>query len=77
MAATLGSTTDPKELIPGDVGKLGNLETAVNSWSDNARLWGDFSRINARGAVRDAGHHGAAAQAGPEIEFLYCVTNLW
>ena len=33
MAASLGSTNDPKDLIPGDAGKLGTLETELNKWS--------------------------------------------
>ncbi|GHJ36016.1 putative T7SS-secreted protein [Streptomyces sp. TS71-3] len=33
MGNTLGSTNDPKSLIPGDVGKLDDLEDALNKWS--------------------------------------------
>jgi hypothetical protein len=34
MASALGSTNDPKKLVPGDVGKLDHLETALNKWSE-------------------------------------------
>ncbi|MFE7357606.1 putative T7SS-secreted protein [Streptomyces sp. NPDC057543] len=34
MGAALGSTNDPKELIPGDVGKLTGLATTLTSWSE-------------------------------------------
>lgn len=44
MAATLGSTDDPKDLIPGDAGKLGDVETAFNSWSDKFEKIGDGLR---------------------------------
>lgn len=33
MAAALGETSDPKELIPGDVEKLGDLATDLTTWS--------------------------------------------
>jgi hypothetical protein len=33
MAGTLGATSDPKDLIPGDADKLGDLETTLNKWS--------------------------------------------
>ncbi|MBA2809394.1 hypothetical protein E0500_018820 [Streptomyces sp. KM273126] len=41
MAAALGETTDPKELIPGDVEKLGELTTALTNWSDKFDGIGD------------------------------------
>ncbi|MFE2990680.1 putative T7SS-secreted protein [Streptomyces sp. NPDC059262] len=44
MAATLGSTDDPKDLIPGEVSKLGEIETAFNSWSDKFEKIGDGLR---------------------------------
>ncbi|MET7927263.1 putative T7SS-secreted protein [Streptomyces sp. NPDC005349] len=44
MAATLGSTDDPKDLIPGEAGKLGEIETAFNGWSDKFEKIGDGLR---------------------------------
>ncbi|GAA2291175.1 hypothetical protein GCM10010234_35350 [Streptomyces hawaiiensis] len=44
MAASLGSTNDPKELIPGDAGKLGSLETSLNKWSTTFDGIGDGLR---------------------------------
>jgi hypothetical protein len=44
MAASLGSTSDPKELIPGDTGKLGDLETALTTWSTKFEGIGDGLR---------------------------------
>ncbi|CAM5235205.1 hypothetical protein SALBM311S_07833 [Streptomyces alboniger] len=44
MAASLGSTSDPKELIPGDAGKLGSLETSLNKWSTTFDGIGDGLR---------------------------------
>jgi hypothetical protein len=34
MASALGETADPKDLVPGDVEKLGDLATALTTWSD-------------------------------------------
>ena len=44
MAAALGSTTDPKEFIPGDTKKLGELVTTLNSWSGKFDGVGDGLR---------------------------------
>jgi len=44
MAASLGSTSDPKELIPGDAGKLGSLQTSLNKWSTTFDGIGDGLR---------------------------------
>ncbi|WP_372347775.1 putative T7SS-secreted protein [Streptomyces sp. KL116D] len=44
MAASLGSTDDPKALIPGDAGKLGDIETALGKWSDKFEKIGDGLR---------------------------------
>lgn len=41
MAAALGETSDPKELIPGDAEKLGELATALTNWSDRFDGIGD------------------------------------
>ncbi|MFF2504810.1 putative T7SS-secreted protein [Streptomyces sp. NPDC058067] len=55
MAATLGSTDDPKDLIPGDAGKLGDIETTFNGWSDKFEKVGDGLRdLRIKGWVGEA-----------------------
>jgi hypothetical protein len=55
MAASLGSTSDPKELVPGDAGKLGELETSLNNWSDKFDKIGDGLRdVRIKGWVGQA-----------------------
>ena len=58
MAASLGSTSDPKEFVPGDTGKLGDLETALTTWSTMFEGTGDGlcgQRVKGRvGKVGDA-----------------------
>ncbi|WP_405675496.1 hypothetical protein OG292_07360 [Streptomyces sp. NBC_01511] len=55
MAGTLGSTTDPKALIPGDIGKLGDLEIALNKWSNKFEGIGDGLRdVRVKGWVGEA-----------------------
>lgn len=44
MGAALGSTTDPKELIPGDAKKMGELVTTFNGWSKKFDGVGDGLR---------------------------------
>ncbi|MEU6147589.1 putative T7SS-secreted protein [Streptomyces sp. NPDC047081] len=58
MASALGETTDPKDLIPGDVEKLGDLATALIKWSDKFDGIGD-----GLGAVRIPGWMGKASDA--------------
>ncbi|MDO0937018.1 hypothetical protein QQY66_36850 [Streptomyces sp. DG2A-72] len=58
MAAALGETTDPKELIPGDVEKLGELTTALTNWSDKLDGIGD-----GLGGLRIPGWTGKASDA--------------
>ncbi|WP_405619825.1 putative T7SS-secreted protein [Streptomyces sp. NBC_00076] len=58
MAAALGSTTDPKELIPGDTKKLGELVTTLNSWSGKFDGVGDGLRD-----LRISGWTGKASDA--------------
>lgn len=41
MAAALGETTDPRELIPGDVEKLGQLASDLTNWSNKFDGIGD------------------------------------
>lgn len=58
MAAMLGGTTDPKELIPGDAEKLGELATALTNWSDKLNGIGD-----GLGGLRIPGWDGKASDA--------------
>ncbi|MGW1917408.1 putative T7SS-secreted protein [Streptomyces sp. NPDC002076] len=44
MASELGSTSDPKDLIPGDPGKLHDLATTLNGWSKKFEKIGDSLR---------------------------------
>lgn len=44
MAATLGSTDDPKDLVPGEAGKIGEIETDLNKWADTFEKIGDGLR---------------------------------
>lgn len=44
MATELGSTTDPKELIPGDTGKLTELASSLTGWSKKFDKIGDGLR---------------------------------
>ncbi|MEU6659920.1 putative T7SS-secreted protein [Streptomyces sp. NPDC046821] len=55
MAPTLGWTDDPKDLIPGEAGKLGELETAFKGWSDKFEKIGDGLRdVRIKGWVGQA-----------------------
>ncbi|NEB75058.1 hypothetical protein G3I40_07400 [Streptomyces sp. SID14478] len=58
MGATLGSTDDPKDLIPGEAGKLGDIETELNKWADKFEKIGDGLR-----ALRIKGWVGQASDA--------------
>ncbi|MES9524967.1 putative T7SS-secreted protein [Streptomyces capoamus] len=44
MATELGSTSDPKELVPGDTGKLTDLATTLTGWSTKFDKIGDGLR---------------------------------
>ncbi|MQY39238.1 hypothetical protein SRB17_72600 [Streptomyces sp. RB17] len=44
MATALGSTTDPKELVPGDTKKLHDLATTLTGWSKKFNTIGDGLR---------------------------------
>ncbi|MGW2642233.1 putative T7SS-secreted protein [Streptomyces sp. NPDC001348] len=58
MATELGSTTDPKELIPGDTGKLATLASTLTSWSKKFDKIGDGLRD-----VKIPGWRGQASDA--------------
>ncbi|MCX3061784.1 hypothetical protein OFY01_18860 [Streptomyces sp. GXMU-J5] len=58
MASELGSTNDPKELIPGDAGKLGQLETELTKWAKTFDGVGNGLRD-----LRINGWHGKAHDA--------------
>ncbi|MFE9441490.1 putative T7SS-secreted protein [Streptomyces sp. NPDC006602] len=58
MAAALGETTDPKELVEGDVGKLGELAATFTGWSNKFNGIGDGLRD-----VRIPGWTGQASDA--------------
>ncbi|MEV1024154.1 putative T7SS-secreted protein [Streptomyces sp. NPDC050264] len=55
MAGALGSTNDPKDLIPGDAGKIGGFETTLNKWSGTFEKIGDGLRdVRIKGWVGQA-----------------------
>jgi hypothetical protein len=58
MAAALGETTDPKELVEGEVGVLGDLAATFTRWSDKFNGIGDGLRD-----VRIPGWTGQASDA--------------